>query len=107
MPSDEALRATGKDILQTAETAADDDVLLEKFKELLYEKMPFLEQQQKNKEVENMIVAESSVLPLVTENEGAGADLDVMLQDLDFDLDPDFMNSAVIGGDEDGGAPLF
>lgn len=107
MPSDEALRTTGKDILQTAETAADDDVLLGKFKELLYEKMPFLEQQQKKKEAESIMLADSSILPLVTENHGAGADLDMMLQDMDFDLDPDFMKSAVIGGDEDGGAPLF
>ncbi|OAA68962.1 Homeodomain-related protein [Cordyceps fumosorosea ARSEF 2679] len=91
-PDDAALRAEARRIMRTDYTAADDDQLLGKFKELMREKMPFLRAE---------AAAEAD----------ADLDLDMLLlgQDgMDFELVPDFMSSAVIGTDgEDGGAPLF
>lgn len=94
MPADAAIRAEARQILGTDYTAADDDMLLGKFKDLLREKMPFLEQQQADKPA--------------TPAPAADPDLDMILQSMDFELEPDFMSSAVIGTDgEEGGAPLF
>ncbi|OAA81074.1 Homeodomain-related protein [Akanthomyces lecanii RCEF 1005] len=105
MPDDVALRAEARRILKTDYTAADDDQLLGKFKELLCEKMPFLggpqQQQQQETDVSTEVVDPPLTLPVDT-------DMDMLLHNMDFELEPDFMSSAVIGTEgEDGGAPLF
>lgn len=114
MPGDVALRETARQILKTDYTAADDDMLLTKFKELVCEKMPFLEQKQQQEQqktqqsvfdAENAPV-DAAALPSSMIGDEAGADFDLMLQDMEFEMMPDFMDSAVIE-DAEGGASLF
>ncbi|OAA41089.1 Homeodomain-related protein [Beauveria brongniartii RCEF 3172] len=103
MPGDVALRAEARQILQTDYTAADDDMLLGKFKELLCEKMPFLEPQtqQPSTDAAAAAAAEDALV-------AADTDLDMLLHSMDFDMEPDFMSSAVVGTDgEDGGVSLL
>ncbi|XWW95525.1 hypothetical protein V2A60_003485 [Cordyceps javanica] len=121
VPGDAALRAEARRILRTDYTAADDDQLLGKFKELLREKMPFLEPHMKQPTTGPgpdaaaaaaapvaVAVAADDTLALPTAPVAADPDLDMLLHSMDFELEPDFMSSAVIGMDgEDGGAPLF
>ncbi|KAM3531619.1 hypothetical protein NHJ13051_000684 [Beauveria bassiana] len=106
MPGDVALRAEARQILQTDYTAADDDMLLGKFKELLCEKMPFLEPQPQQPSTD--VAAAAAAAAAEDALAAADTDLDMLLHSMDFDMEPDFMSSAVVGTDgEDGGASLL
>lgn len=103
MPSDEILREAARQFLQTETTSADDDSLLSKFKDLVYEKMPFLQKKQSSD-----VSGASLLLPEQVPSAAANTDLDSMLQDMDFEQELDFMSSAVIEeNDAEGGVSLF
>ncbi|EGX92775.1 homeobox and C2H2 transcription factor, putative [Cordyceps militaris CM01] len=108
IPGDAALRAEARRILRTDYTAADDDQLLGKFKELLWEKMPFLEPHMKEQTSTAAPAVAAATDVAVALPTAADEDLDMLLHSMDFEFELDFMSSAVIGMDgEDGGAPLF
>ncbi len=100
VPSDEELRKKGKEILQAQTTAADDDMLLGKFKELLHEKVPFLAQN------EASIEHAPSAMPSNMEVNISDADLGTMLQDMDFELETDLLGTSP-ADDAPGGVSLF
>jgi hypothetical protein len=75
LPSDEALRARAREILGTSSTAADDDVLLGKFKEMV-----------KAKAVEMQPSIQEQTIPEATMMD---TNLDEFLQDMNFEFDMD------------------
>lgn len=102
LPTDDAMMKKGKELLASDMTAADDPVLLRKFKEYALQKLPSVVEAapppaETNTESEN-------------ENDGAGAgalvtmtdaELDNILQEMEFEFDTDFT------GVNDGGVSLI
>ena len=83
MPSDEELRAHAKEILRCNQTAADDKLLLAKFKEFMREKMGTEEQEELPSGMEQMI----------TDKE-----IGDILKDMDMDLGVGEVEEAEEGG---------
>ena len=104
IPSDEEIRSKGKEILQAQTTAADDDMLLAKFKELTQEKLPSLAQGAKGKT--EAASGMPSAMPTNMDVNISDADIGTMLQDMDFELEPQFLGTSP-DDDVPGGVSLF
>lgn len=79
-PVDEAIQAKAREIAKSAETAASDAVLLEKFKERMRDKLPA---QEADRDVDV-----PHLLPRDMEVDISDEQLGSILQELEFDLDP-------------------
>ncbi|KAH7328000.1 C2H2 type zinc finger-containing protein [Stachybotrys elegans] len=98
LPPDEAMRARAREITNASETAADDPVLLGKFKDWMRERVPVNTTLGDEPDQTN---ARAPVLNL------SDADVDKMLQNMDFDFDTQDMIAGSMEGLEDaGGVPL-
>ncbi|KAJ4864631.1 homeobox KN domain-containing protein [Trichoderma breve] len=102
LPSDTGLKAKGREILKATHTAADDPILLEKFKAWLHTKLPVLASgepiQQEPEGVNNF----PSAVPTNMDINLSDAELGDMLKDMDFD----FGLGSMEGIEHDGGVSL-
>jgi hypothetical protein len=104
MPSDEEIRSKGKEILQAQTTAADDDMLLAKFKELVQVKLSFLAQEASGRAEAASVMP--SAMPTNVDVNISDADIGAMLQDMDFELEPQLLGTSP-EDDVHGGVSLF
>ncbi|PNY28613.1 Homeobox protein 4 [Tolypocladium capitatum] len=94
-PSDEALQARAREVVHSPQTAADDAILLHKFKERMLGKLPHA--------LPSVDADAAASLPPTNVDVGiSDKELGNMLQDVDFDL-----NTADIGMGEDMGAGML
>ncbi|KAH7160300.1 hypothetical protein B0J13DRAFT_602838 [Dactylonectria estremocensis] len=103
MPSDEMIQARGRQILNSDTTAADDLVLLAKFKAMMAEKRPQASQTEKATNAD-------SFLPSNMDVNISDEDINNILQDMNFEFDPqDFGGVSLMrmeGVDDMGGVSL-
>jgi hypothetical protein len=93
LPDDESLRARAREVMGSPRTAADDVVLLEKFKTLMRERVPITDAS-----------AEVSALPSNMKMDMSDEDVRDLLQDMDFDFDTQAILNG--GAEHSGGVSL-
>ncbi|OAQ86679.1 C2H2 transcription factor [Purpureocillium lilacinum] len=104
LPSDQSLKAKAKEIIHSPLTAADDPVLLEKFKTWMQDKFPHA-----TAAASDDTVADLPLLPTNMEINISDAELGNMLQEMDFDFNTADMNidmGVVEDPEDDGGVRL-
>jgi hypothetical protein len=94
LPSDEAMQARARDITKASDTAADDPVLLGKFKDWMREKLPM------GAALAHQPVQTNATAPLLNLSD---ADVDKMLQNMEFDFDTQDIFAGTMEGLEDAG----
>ncbi|KAK2591620.1 hypothetical protein QQS21_010689 [Conoideocrella luteorostrata] len=97
-PTDAELQDRAKEIVKSAVTAADDPVLLEKFKAWMKEKMPYSGGMNGSAGA-----GEPSLLPANMEANITDAELGDILQDMDFDFGVDTIETGVQEQNEESG----
>ncbi|KAH6607777.1 c2h2 type zinc finger containing, partial [Trichoderma cornu-damae] len=99
LPSDTALKAKAREVLKAEKTAADDPVLLDKFKAWLLAKLPHLASGEPIKQEPNPVDKLPSAVPTNMDVDISDAELGDMLKDMDFD----FGLGSMEGIEHDGG----
>lgn len=103
LPTDSAMQTRARDILNTTETAADDPVLLEKFKTWMMSKMPRALPADGDKTDQ-----QPSLLPSNMDVNITDAELGDILNDMDFDFDINMLQTDIQEQDEElGGVSLL
>lgn len=102
LPSDMALKAKAREILKTGTTAADDPVLLDKFKEWLLTKLPQLASGEPIKQAADNVDSVPSAMPTNMNINISDAEIGDILKDVDFD----FGLGEMEGIEHDGGVSL-
>jgi hypothetical protein len=99
-PTDAALQARAKDILNVMRTAADDPILLAKFKTWMKNKLPGVLSAEEDQQ--------PSLLPANMDVNITDAELGDILNDMDFDFDVDSLETGIQEQDDDvGGVSLL
>jgi hypothetical protein len=102
LPSDTGLKAKAKDILKTDHTAADDPILLGKFKTWLLTRLPELASGEPIRQEPDSANNFPSAVPTNMDINISDAELGDMLKDMDFD----FGLGSMEGIEHDGGVSL-
>ncbi|GFP53541.1 homeobox protein 4 [Trichoderma asperellum] len=102
LPSDMALKAKAREILKTETTAADDPVLLDKFKTWLITKLPQLASGEPIQQEADAMGSFPSVVPTNMDINISDAEIGDILKDMDFD----FGLGTMEGIEHDGGVSL-
>lgn len=101
-PSDDAMRAKAREVLGVQTTAADDHVLLEKFKSMMKEKLGLKQAetaQQETAPAAAEMQQPAAVLPLDMEVTLTDGELTDILHDMDFDFGTDSQpTDPIVGG---------
>ncbi|KFA72482.1 hypothetical protein S40288_06642 [Stachybotrys chartarum IBT 40288] len=101
LPTDQAMRARAREITKANETAADDPVLLAKFKDWMLERLPA------GGGASLTAADQPSALPSNMELNMSDEDVQRILQDMDFNFDTqDVFTGGAQGMDDAGGVPL-
>lgn len=102
LPSDMALRAKAREILKTETTAADDPILLDKFKAWLITRLPQLASGEPIQQENNAVDSLPSAVPTNMNVDISDAEIGDILKDMDFD----FGLGTMEGIEHDGGVSL-
>lgn len=102
LPSDMALKAKAREILKTETTAADDPVLLDKFKTWLITRLPQLASGEPIQQENNAMDSLPSAVPTNMDVNISDAEIGDILKDMDFD----FGLGTMEGIEHDGGVSL-
>ncbi|PTB63932.1 hypothetical protein BBK36DRAFT_1125494 [Trichoderma citrinoviride] len=102
LPSDTALKAKAREILRAAETAADDPILLDKFKAWLLTRLPQLASGEPIRQEVDSVDNLPSAVPTNMDLNISDAELGDILKDMDFD----FGLGTMEGIEHDGGVSL-
>lgn len=103
LPTDAAMQMRAKDIINAIETAADDPVLLEKFKAWMKNQLPHALPAD-----DDQTSQQPSLLPMNMDMNITDAELGDILNDMDFDFDVNTLETGLQDQDEEsGGVSLF
>ncbi|PTB73076.1 hypothetical protein M440DRAFT_1340458 [Trichoderma longibrachiatum ATCC 18648] len=102
LPSDTALKAKAREILRAASTAADDPILLDKFKTWLLTRLPQLASGEPIRQEVDAVNTSPSAVPTNMDVNISDAELGDILKDMDFD----FGLGTMEGIEHDGGVSL-
>ncbi|KID98463.1 C2H2 type zinc finger containing protein, partial [Metarhizium majus ARSEF 297] len=103
LPTDAAMQMRARDIVNAIETAADDPVLLEKFKAWMKNQLPHALPAD-----DDQTSQQPSLLPMNMDMNITDAELGDILNDMDFDFDVNTLDTGVQEQDEEsGGVSLF
>ncbi|TWU78539.1 hypothetical protein ED733_002224 [Metarhizium rileyi] len=103
LPTDAAMQTRAKDIINAKETAADDPVLLEKFKSWMKDQLPHALPAS-----DDFVSQQSSLMPTDMDMNITDAELGDLLNEMDFDFDVNVLEMGIQEQDgESGGVSLL